>query len=705
MSFTLPVQDPVHRWQLYARYCNWCMLVQLSATPTQRAKHHYSLPYARSIFHWTVTVVFSVRHSLIIILQSVLGWVGLCADAVEHLHGAVIFANALVAQTEKWSTIATYLPGRTNKSCRKRWFHSLDPKLKRGAWTEAEDQLLREGVARFGTQWSRIAATIEGRTDDQCSKRYREGISPSIDKLSPWSPDDDLRLGELVRQLGTVWQKIAPHFQGRTGLQCRNRWRKINRETMAVKNVQSPNQEEPPAFSPRDFETQQSLPVQHQIETAYDYMSYNSTTVFGSPNEFIPANDGSVMHHIQQPHEHASVDTQLQQLQGGQQAAFTDPQLMTQQAQGAMYNEFSPPIQQQYGHDARQTSELPQFPGYASLDNTTYPFDQQFPSYNVAEDGNAYRPSESPGDYLISGSQLPNQASVQPSPGPFQQMSISDMGPSLSDLPMSMTAGAPAPVTLRSTPMTTNTSNASGYHDLVAAHAHQSVLPSDMQSTPHQDQALNLNDGSLPLPDSLLQDNLTYKGHHTFENVSLEEPISAFGSTHNGQLCGSADNVLFDHPITNGRETMAAAASAEKSKSVLPYSCNVCPPYTAVFQTGAELLDHVRSHPKTPETNTRPFRCALPGCERTYKNVNGLKYHIEVASGSFGHAPSPAGGKKKETTMEKDRPYICQVPGCGKAYANSNGLVYHEKHFDHGRFVLRSTGSPMDSEMSADTER
>ena len=31
-----------------------------------------------------------------------------------------------------WNTIAQSLPGRTNKSCRKRWIHSLDPFVRKG---------------------------------------------------------------------------------------------------------------------------------------------------------------------------------------------------------------------------------------------------------------------------------------------------------------------------------------------------------------------------------------------------------------------------------------------------------------------------------------------------------------------------------------------------------------------------------------------
>ncbi|KAG0308497.1 hypothetical protein BGZ98_007766 [Dissophora globulifera] len=131
-------------------------------------------------------------------------------------------------KTEKWAKIAACVPGRTNKNCRKRWFHSLDPSLRKGGWTEEEDHLLRTGVQKFRGQWSKIAERIQGRTDDQCAKRWRESLDPEIDRAA-WTPEDDMLLLRKFEEFGTQWQRIALSFPGRPGLHCRNRWRKIQR--------------------------------------------------------------------------------------------------------------------------------------------------------------------------------------------------------------------------------------------------------------------------------------------------------------------------------------------------------------------------------------------------------------------------------------------------------------------------------------------
>ena len=42
----------------------------------------------------------------------------------------------------KWSKLANYINGRSGKQCRERWFNNLCPGLKKGNWTNAEDELI-----------------------------------------------------------------------------------------------------------------------------------------------------------------------------------------------------------------------------------------------------------------------------------------------------------------------------------------------------------------------------------------------------------------------------------------------------------------------------------------------------------------------------------------------------------------------------------
>ncbi|KDQ54282.1 hypothetical protein JAAARDRAFT_96844, partial [Jaapia argillacea MUCL 33604] len=99
------------------------------------------------------------------------------------------------------------ISGRTNKSCRKRWIHSLDPSLHKGRWSAAEDTKLIKAVHQHGSQWWKIAKQVPGRTDDQCAKRWREKLDPSITK-TPWSKEEDLILMGGFKVHGKKWNTI-----------------------------------------------------------------------------------------------------------------------------------------------------------------------------------------------------------------------------------------------------------------------------------------------------------------------------------------------------------------------------------------------------------------------------------------------------------------------------------------------------------------
>lgn len=88
----------------------------------------------------------------------------------------------------------------------------------------------------------------------------------------------------------------------------------------------------------------------------------------------------------------------------------------------------------------------------------------------------------------------------------------------------------------------------------------------------------------------------------------------------------------------------------------------------------------------------KPFKCPVIGCEKTYKNQNGLKYHRlhghqnqtlkENEDGTFSIIDPESNTPYLDGAgMEKDKPYRCEV--CGKRYKNLNGLKYHRGHTTH----------------------
>lgn len=88
----------------------------------------------------------------------------------------------------------------------------------------------------------------------------------------------------------------------------------------------------------------------------------------------------------------------------------------------------------------------------------------------------------------------------------------------------------------------------------------------------------------------------------------------------------------------------------------------------------------------------KPFRCPVIGCDKNYKNQNGLKYHRlhghqnqtlkENPDGTISIIDPESNAPYLDGAgMEKDKPYRCEV--CGKRYKNLNGLKYHRGHTTH----------------------
>nr|XP_010904731.1 transcription factor GAMYB isoform X2 [Elaeis guineensis] len=65
---------------------------------------------------------------------------------------------------------------RCGKSCRLRWANHLRPNLKKGAFTQEEEQLIIELHATMGNKWARMAALLPGRTDNEIKNYWNTRI-------------------------------------------------------------------------------------------------------------------------------------------------------------------------------------------------------------------------------------------------------------------------------------------------------------------------------------------------------------------------------------------------------------------------------------------------------------------------------------------------------------------------------------------------
>ncbi|KAF3331527.1 protein ODORANT1-like protein [Carex littledalei] len=72
---------------------------------------------------------------------------------------------------------------RCGKSCRLRWLNYLRPDLKRGLLCESEEKLVIDLHAQFGNRWSKIAAQLPGRTDNEIKNLWNTHIKKKLAKM------------------------------------------------------------------------------------------------------------------------------------------------------------------------------------------------------------------------------------------------------------------------------------------------------------------------------------------------------------------------------------------------------------------------------------------------------------------------------------------------------------------------------------------
>ncbi|KAI3823584.1 hypothetical protein L1987_05023 [Smallanthus sonchifolius] len=95
---------------------------------------------------------------------------------------------------------------RCGKSCRLRWINYLNPAIKRGKFSEEEENLIINLHSNLGNKWSRIASQLPGRTDNEIKnywnthirkKFIKAGIDPKTHKPVP-------TLGFLVNMISQL---------------------------------------------------------------------------------------------------------------------------------------------------------------------------------------------------------------------------------------------------------------------------------------------------------------------------------------------------------------------------------------------------------------------------------------------------------------------------------------------------------------------
>ncbi|CAG8534344.1 5818_t:CDS:1 [Paraglomus brasilianum] len=109
----------------------------------------------------------------------------------------------------KWRYFHSLLPDRTVRDIGHRW--TKLQAQKEGTWIGEEDKFLIRLVQTHGTKWSEIAKKMN-RTPTSVRYRYFVGL---FNKLHPWTQEENEKLKQIVLNTGTNWHEIAKLFPKR----------------------------------------------------------------------------------------------------------------------------------------------------------------------------------------------------------------------------------------------------------------------------------------------------------------------------------------------------------------------------------------------------------------------------------------------------------------------------------------------------------
>ncbi|KAF9540446.1 Myblike DNAbinding domain-containing protein [Mortierella hygrophila] len=170
---------------------------------------------------------------------------------------------------KNWLQVASCLGNRNSVQCMTRWSKSVNPAIRRGRWLKEEDGALRAAYEVYGGgRWAKIQQHVLGRTDIQCRERYVNVLTPNL-ATGPWTQQEVERLDELVKVHGEKWGLIASLMNGRTDNQCARRWR-MNKEEDKQKRKGRPSRRYLASRRRKGTSTVAALPTVHKDKEAIE---------------------------------------------------------------------------------------------------------------------------------------------------------------------------------------------------------------------------------------------------------------------------------------------------------------------------------------------------------------------------------------------------------------------------------------------------
>ncbi|KAK1386955.1 Transcription factor like [Heracleum sosnowskyi] len=125
---------------------------------------------------------------------------------------------------------------RTGKSCRLRWLNYLKPDIKRGNLTPQEQLAILELHSKWGNRWSKIAAELPGRTDNEIKNYWRTRVQKQARQLKI-----DCNSKRFLETLKHFWMPRLVEKMGQNSSQSQSSSSFSSTTTLNTQNSETPS--------------------------------------------------------------------------------------------------------------------------------------------------------------------------------------------------------------------------------------------------------------------------------------------------------------------------------------------------------------------------------------------------------------------------------------------------------------------------------